>query len=191
MDALTAYPNTGTTGYTWTIASRISDALHKAETLYGPRDTSYFFAGFEFGPTNPRVWYPGDRKHIVIQLSSIARVSFPHAIYQLAHEVVHLLAPSGGRNANVLEEGLATHFSEIYLQEAANIVIHPGIPSYAVARDLLRQLLSIDGDAIRKLRQREPKFYLMTADLITAVIPGVPKKLAEQLAAPFNRDATT
>jgi hypothetical protein len=60
------------------------------------------------------IWYPGDRKHIVIQLSVNCLTDLPRACYQLAHECIHLLAPTGRQNANNLEEGLATLFSEDY-----------------------------------------------------------------------------
>src|SRR4051812_12688158 len=51
-------------GYTWTLASRLGDMLHLAETMFGPRDPSYTVLGVEFVADNPRVWYPGNRKFI-------------------------------------------------------------------------------------------------------------------------------
>ena len=58
-------------GYTWTLASRLGEMLHMAEELFGPRDCSYTILGIEFGPDNPRIWYPGNRRHIIIQLDVI------------------------------------------------------------------------------------------------------------------------
>jgi hypothetical protein len=187
MDPLCAHPLSGNSGFTWTIASRISDALHTAENLYGERDKSYFLAGFEFGTTIPRLWYPGDRKHIVIQLSPEAKASFPQAIFQIAHEVIHLLSPTGGAHANILEEGLAEHFSESYASAATGTPWHPTTAAYTVARDLVRKLLAFDSDAVRKIRKHEPCMSNFTPEVILAHVSGVPKELADRLCVPFIR----
>ena len=59
-------------GYTWTLASRLEDMIYMAEELFGPRDQSYTMLGIEFVADGPRIWYPGDRKHIIIQLGPSA-----------------------------------------------------------------------------------------------------------------------
>lgn len=57
-------------GYTWTLASRLGHMLQRAEELYGLRDTSYTILGIEFTDGNPQSWWPGNRRNIVIQLST-------------------------------------------------------------------------------------------------------------------------
>src|SRR5437763_183874 len=99
-------------GFTWTLPSRLGALLNEAERLYGERDRSYTILGVEFGPGDPQIWFPGNRRHIVIQLADNALENTALAVYQLAHETIHLLSPTGTANAPVLEEGLATAFAE-------------------------------------------------------------------------------
>ena len=40
--------------------------LNLAEAAYGPRDDSYTILGIEFENNAPRIWYPGNCKHIAI-----------------------------------------------------------------------------------------------------------------------------
>ena len=49
-------------------------------------------------------------------LSLSAATNILQACYQMAHETVHLLAPSGGRNANNFEEGVACYFAAYYMK---------------------------------------------------------------------------
>ena len=143
-------------GYTWTIASRVSDALSQAEQQFGSRDPSYFYAGHEFIDGNPSTWYPGDRGHIVIQLGQQCQTDFVRAIYQLSHEVIHLLAPTGGQRANNLEEGLATWFSEEYCRRATGQTLKAALPCYQRASDLVQRMLAHDSSCIKSMRQEEP-----------------------------------
>ena len=100
-------------GYTWTIASRISDALNEAEQRFGPRDRNYFYAGHEFVSRHPGTWYPGNRQHIVIQLGIECTQDMVQAIYQLAHEVIHLLSPSVHRRPTILRRAWRPGFPRI------------------------------------------------------------------------------
>jgi hypothetical protein len=107
-DLLFASPLADGSGYTWTLSSRLGEMLRLAEERFGPRDPTYTLLGFEFAGEYPQLWFPGDCRHIVIQLTPECATDTIQACYQLSHECVHLLAPSDGRNANNLEEGLAT-----------------------------------------------------------------------------------
>jgi hypothetical protein len=149
-------------GYTWTIASRVSDALAEAERRYGSRDLTFFYAGHEFIDGNPGTWYPGNRGHIVIQLGKECLADFHRAIYQLSHEVIHLLAPTGGQRANNLEEGLATWFSEDYCRRTTGQTIKAGLPCYQRASDLVQRMLEADPACIKSMRQDEPKISSIT-----------------------------
>ena len=187
MDLLIASPKPEKNGYTWTMASRLGEMLNRAEELFGPRDLSYTIIGVEFCADGPQLWYPGSRRHIVIQLSVSCLTDRVRAYYQLAHECIHLLAPSGGRNANVLEEGLATYFSELYVQETFGNSMKPELASYAGACELVRQLLTIDECFVLKLRAKQPTMHLTRVEDIWAIRPDVPRELAESLVAPFVR----
>ncbi|WP_046482371.1 hypothetical protein [Pseudomonas veronii] len=174
-------------GYTWTLVTRLGDMLQEATSLYGPRDMSWTILGVEFGLDIPQIWYPGSRKDVVVQLGKRALDDTLQACYQLAHESIHLLAPSGSNLAPVLEEGLATVFSEDYLKTKFGRVYTSQTPSYQVAAILVRDLLSADPQAVKKLREVEPSFTKMTQETFDAVKVTVSEGLIQKLLQPFVR----
>jgi hypothetical protein len=175
-------------GYTWTLASRLGEMLRLAEHQFGPRDKSFTILGVEFGPDDhPRIWYPGDCGDIVIQLTPSCATDLVQACYQLSHECIHLLAPSGNQNANNLEEGLATHFSQQYITEKFQREYEIRIQEYVDARNAVVQLLAIDSTAILRLRQLVPSFLAMSSDDILKVVPDIAPATARFLCTPFIR----
>ena len=177
-------------GYTWTLASRLGQMLQLAEERFGPRDKSYTPLGVEFAGDRPQVWYPSDCKNIIIQLSLNCLNDPVEARRQLAHECVHLLAPTGVSGAIVLEEGMAEWFSElytaVYLPEEYKNTPRLVFPNYAEALKLTQGLLSFGPDLIRQIRLTEPVINNITADLIRAHCPAVPEDLAIALTQPFQ-----
>ena len=175
------------TGYTWTLASRLGEMLCLAEERFGPRDPTYTLLGFEFGGDIPGLWFPGNRRHIVIQLIPKCATDTIGACYELSHECVHLLAPTGGRDANNLEEGLATHFAHWYLVEHLKTDRLCTIPSYNAARSAVEKLLAIDATIIRRLRDRQPALHLLQPEELIAAVPTLPPDLAAELCEGFIR----
>ena len=176
-------------GYTWTLASRLSDMLHMAEKLFGPRDPSYTLLGIEFVSDNPRIWYPGDRQHIVIQLDPSAATNMSKACYQMAHETVHLLAPTGGKNANYFEEGVACYFAAYYMKNRMNEPCWlPDLPSYRRALELITPRLDQDMYCVRRLRDRQPSFPKMGREDISAEFPDLTSTDVDFLISKFDRD---
>jgi len=153
-------------GYTWTLTSRIGDMLKNAEKLFGPRDMSWTILGAEIrkDDTNPQNWHPGhpERKDIIFQLAPSAAKGACFAYYQLAHEVVHALAPDVGKGATVLEEGVATWFAKWYVKRALGEDMNAGVGDYQNAECAVGKLLDSDPEAIRKLRAVQPCFKEMT-----------------------------
>ena len=174
-------------GYTWTLVSRLGEMLAEAESLYGPRDLDWTPIGVEFGPGTPQLWYPGGRRNIAIQLALNALNDNAVACYQLAHECVHLLAPTGTAVAPVIEEGVATVFSEDYVCREFKLQGLTDWPSYVEAAMMVRQLLTLDSRAIKRLRAVEPSFVKMTSATFTAAGLAVPAPLVNALVAPFIR----
>ena len=160
--------------YKWTLASRLRQMLHMAEHLFGPRDRSYTIFGIEFHEGNPKIWYPtgGDGKNIIIRLSPAAAANMSQACFQMAHETVHLLAPSGGRNATNLEEGVACYFSVYYMKQILNepAWYYPN-ESYQRVLELVRPRLEENIDCIRRLRERQPSFGDMGKEDIREEFP--------------------
>lgn len=159
-------------GSTWTLTSRLGWLLQQAEQQFGSRDQSYTLLGIEFGEDGPMVWYPSTGRDVIIQLSDSAAQDPTQAFFQLAHEVVHLLAPSGGQNALVVEEGLAAYFAD-EMSRRVGSPWHSVGPDYLQAKALVEKLLSAESLAVKKIRQTEPDFCKWTPDLIQTVAPRV------------------
>jgi hypothetical protein len=178
-----AIPN----GFSWTLTQQLGELLNEAETRFGPRDEKWTPVGIEFCGDIPKVWYPGNRNHISIMLTDNAREDSRQALFQLSHEVVHLLAPTGNNSTLIIEEGLATSFStEISVRYGLDL--HYDVPSYVNAQRLVRVLVEAHPEGIKRIREREMYFYKFTPDIILEFCPTVPVDVAEELCRPFVRD---
>ncbi len=196
---LLARPLPQENGYTWTLTSRLGDALRMAESLYGERDRSWTILGVEFsGAGPPQVWYPGSfngRRDVIVQLTRSAASNEVQALFQLAHEVIHLLAPSGRPDtATVFEEGLASHFSLRYVAAAKGIHLDPETwfahakyraayrlvqsryDAYPEADTLVRQLRAATGGSLSAG---------VTPDLLQRLFPKLRDEDARTLATKF------
>jgi hypothetical protein len=174
-------------GYTWTLTSRLGQILRLAEAQFGERDRSYTILGVEFVESHPQIWYPGNCKHIAIQLGVECLHNNVRACYQLAHESIHLLSPTGGGNATVLEEGLATYFSRQYVHEQFDEDWRAAIASYNEACALVEQLLKLDEQAIKHLREEEAVISRISGELLLKHYPALGEEVAEKLGQPFDR----
>jgi hypothetical protein len=154
-------------GYTWTITSKLGHILRTAEEKYGPRDYSYTILGVEFNQDgHPRIWYPGDCKNVIIQISLNCLNDINRAVFQVAHEAIHCLCPTGTKSANILEEGLATLFSIEYTVSNGNGIWASNDQKYTDATKLVKELLCFDTEIIKKLRLIQPTISLIDKDLI-------------------------
>ena len=188
---LLAEPLPDGSGYTWTLASLLGDMLYMAEKLFGPRDQSYTILGIEFEADGPQIWYPKDCNHIVIQLDTAAAMDIHWACYQLAHETIHLLAPTGGQNANNFEEGLACYFAAYYMEKQLNASNwQPNLPSYKLALELVTPLLNEDIHCVRRLREKQPSFLKMSKEVISAEFPNLTSDKVDFLIKKFDRNST-
>lgn len=174
-------------GFTYTLASRLGAMLAEAEARFGERDTTYTILGIEFNDLGyPQIWYPNARQHIIIQLASECLQHPLTAYFQLAHECIHLLDPTGGvPKANVLEEGLAMSFQRSYMKTVFQADMEASLSNYADARVKVDELLALDPNVIRILRASGKKLPFLTAADIVAACPGASAEMAESLVAPF------
>jgi len=187
-DLITTHPLPNHDGYTWTLASRLSDMLYMAQELFGERDLSYTPLGIEFIAEHPRIWYPGDRRHIIIQLDHLAAQDASQACYQLAHECVHLLAPTVRDACINLEEGVACYFAALYMKvRLGQPTWRPMEQSYLRALDLITPRLDADIQCIRRLRARQPSFSKMTRDDIAMEFSTLKADDLDFLASHFQR----
>ena len=133
----------------------------------------------------PKIWYPGDRKHVIIQISNNCNNDLNRAVFEVAHEAIHCLSPTGQSSANVLEEGLANLFSIAYSSENGHGAWTSDDARYTFASEQVKALLFIDADIIKQLRKIQPTISLIDETLIRKVNPNVPGTLAAKLTQPF------
>jgi len=124
---------------------------------------------------------------ITIHLPEYVMKSDDEAVYQrtlnLSHELVHTLTPNeNSSSVTVLEEGLATYFSEEYTRRNSGA---PG--NYANACNLVSQLLKIDKNIVKKLRKRFPdkRISEFTMDELIGELCQTEFNLAQSLVKPF------
>lgn len=144
-------------GRSWSLSTVFHRLLKEAEKRYGPRDRSYSYVGLEFGGPIPSTWYPESGRDVAIVLSDDAALNVNQACFQLAHEVVHLLCPTGKPGATAFEEGLAAMFSDdmsslhgwnYFTQQSA----------YTEPSRLVRLAITAKANGVRHLRATKPLF---------------------------------
>ncbi len=187
-----AHPIKG--GYTWTLASRLGKFLEMAESEYGERDKSWTILGVEFtDEKQPSNWYPFDstEKDIIIQLTSDAANNEKKALFQLSHEVIHVLSPNGTRKATYFEEGLATYFS-IQATRQAGIDISPSYitsAKYHRAYYLLEKIYQLHPDASQRIatfRKSGQSLSTLSATGLRQLFPRIDATTARELARRFH-----
>ena len=177
--------------HTRTLAYQLSKMLHMVEELFGPRDYSYTILGIEFASDGPQIWYPRNHRHIIVQLNVSTATDMPKAYYQMAHETVHLLAPSCGRNANVFEEGVACYFAAYYMKYKFNQPNwSPTLPSYRCALEIIAPRLNEDIGCIRRLRKNQPSFRKMSKEAVSSEFPQLTSEDVDFLMSTFDRDSS-
>jgi hypothetical protein len=168
--------------------------LEKAEGLFGPRNKSFTLLGIEFYDGQNRVSYPNaDRNQIIIQLSKESRRNHDQALFQLAHETVHVLAPVDVGTSTVLEEGLATYFSltapdfadPTYTQRS-EATLTGKFRAYRDALDDVRALLSVDPTVIARIRKANELFTSITASRLCEAAPHCSAAVADRLTHTFT-----
>lgn len=171
-------------GYTYSVTTLWYEILQHAEYLFGERDKRFAILGVELNQENqPQTWYPYDGC-VVIQLTQDCWNDMDRAIFQLAHEIVHCLCPKPGRHANVLEEGLATYFSEIEAKKFGSNY-QANSPKYLQARNLVIRLLEYDKDIIKKTRVKCPDISSITKENLKSICAEINDSLLDVLLMPF------
>jgi hypothetical protein len=170
-------------GFTYSLASRLGHMIAVAEQQFGPRDKSFTVLGVEFREGVPQSWFPGNCGHVVIQLGREAMQDTNRALFQLAHECVHLLDPHAG-GTNKLEEGVAARFALNYMK-SIGVVYRNGDQRYDDPCALVDTVLGISADAIKSLRQSDGPLRNIRVEQIRQAFPNLNQQVATELAAPF------
>jgi hypothetical protein len=186
---------TGDNAYTWTLTSKLAQILRSAEQRYGQRNQRWTLLGIEFSnDKQPKVWYPyaqQGEKFIIVQLTQAARCNPEIALFQLSHEVIHLLSPIGGRTqSNVFEEGLASYFSLETLKKQGykvtdNYIVNKDYQAAYQAIASLYRLHPNSDTVIKNLRKEIITFKQLTPQQLQEAFPKISRILVQQLLHSF------
>ncbi|MEM6616619.1 MAG: hypothetical protein AAF619_08825 [Pseudomonadota bacterium] len=185
--------------YSWSLASRLGQALVFTEARYGIRDRTWTLLGVEFvEPGGPSVWFPNygaGGRNVIVQLTPETRVDEKRALFQIGHEVVHVLEPGGPPGeATVFEEGLAT-LNSLDFVTAQGIAIDESYIAdrrYLAAFQAVNRIVEAEGRSalersVRALRDQTGDLSPLTPEDLTRVFQSVSPEDAITLAAPFSK----
>lgn len=179
--------------------------LEEAENIFGPKiePYPYMFTGINFESDRPWTRYGCEgkedslqTKYIFIQLSKNAMHDSPLAIWQLAHECIHLLSPDYKHKSTILEEGMATWYQRRWVENCSDIFpqrfktktygISPKYAEYLEAYGLVDQLLSVDETSVKRIREIEPRIRNLSSEIIVKAAPWINRETAKKLVKTFS-----
>jgi hypothetical protein len=155
--------------------------LGEAESVLGPRDHSKQIYQPIISNRGPLIINTPNLDGAFVELSANAGGYWPTAIYEMAHETVHLLNPVVGAT-NWLEEGIAVRFS-LHAQSVFTKA-QPQSPTLASYQRALQLVCSIPGDsflAAKIVRATAGALSSATPGALITACPTIDRTLAELL----------
>ncbi|WP_374632870.1 hypothetical protein [Ferrovibrio sp.] len=165
--------------------------MGEAEKVFGPKDNGIPFVGFWHYPQSesnakPRIYHYTKPFGCGIWLTYLAQQYEVNMVFQISHEVVHLLSPIGREHTSTLEEGMATWFSW-EMQRKHGQKIHIPASNYTDAGKLVKSLMKHAPDIIKQLRSKTGvKIGEISAQHLLDENPTIYPNLAQKLAQPFQ-----
>lgn len=142
--------------------------LQKAEQTFGPRNKDWKIGGVLLRPNMPpELFGVLPARSLIINVSIAPEQHFERFVFQLSHEVVHMLSPTTVPHASLFEEGLAVWFSLRCVSKQYGDGCVAGLEEpYRTALALI-QKISPDPARLIALRQKQPNLDAITPELIT------------------------
>ena len=143
--------------------------IDDAEYLFGNSLGEWLFSGIEINDKPPSLKYYPESGEVTISLSKKIIGDNRQLIFQLSHEVCHLLHPSlefpslYQNQTLVINEGLSTYFSILKTQEYFDQgeFLIDNLKTYSTnyfnAYNLVKDLIDKDTNSIKKLRAVKPR----------------------------------
>lgn len=160
-----------------------------AQQLFGKRNPNKSLLRPVFVADGPHVRNTLSLDGGFAELSLNAAGYWPTAIYELAHETIHLLDPRPGhphgKGATWLEEGLAVNFSLAVSKAIGDPSTKVSVQKYKIANQLFSRLGGNLFHAAMEIRSRCGHFSDAKISDILAVSPKVPVNIAEKLVTSF------
>ncbi len=190
------FPERPMSGSEWLLYDLALGYLSVAESMYGPVAPGVSLAAVYFA-VKPGIIYMRDSSSVGITLSPDASQNEARLVYQLSHEVCHVLHPgydfsTGIKDETlVINEGLSMHFSfemsaafmerEILMEATRN-----QYPNYFEAYLIVTELLSYGPGIIKKLRELQPRINRLTPDCFMNVNRSIPQDLIGSALSKFR-----
>ena len=165
------------------------ELLAIAESVLGTRDTSKKICQPQFRSGRPQVRHTANRDGAFVDLSLNAAGYWPTALYEMAHETVHLLNPTLLENSNNLEEGVSVAFS-IAVQQRYQVerIQIPSEAPYVIALSLVRMLPRHPLISARLIREKIGAMSEASSDQLKELFPYVDENILDKLAEKFVKD---
>ncbi|MCY4528223.1 MAG: hypothetical protein OXD46_04235 [Chloroflexi bacterium] len=162
------------------------ELLMRAEYTLGSRDPSKKICDSRFVDDGPHIRNSPNMDAAWVELSRNGENYWPTAVFEMAHETVHLLNPIAG-NANYLEEGVAVEFS-LGVQSSYGVSVQTSMKSYLCALQLVRMLPGNPLEAGRLVRERVGALSDATVPDLTELFPSVDETVLCKLTEEFDRN---
>lgn len=159
-----------------------NELLHLAENLLGPRDHRKIIYQPAFLSGGPYLWNSTNRDGAAAVLSMNAAGFWPAAVYEMAHETVHLLNPIDGYT-NWLEEGVAVAFSLHALEHYAMDKYSPTLQAYTDALELVMELPGRPFAVPRAARSIAGALSAVTVESLHAAAPDHANEKLDRLVS--------
>lgn len=193
-DVFVNHPDGNDSRHAQQLRRHLGNILEMAEDLFGQRDCWYRCVGIKFHDANSKLKYLSrpdgdiDGLDIIIRLSQLAAQNMSQACFEMAHETVHLLAPTGNPKVTNLQEGVACFFSMYYMKTILNE------PKWYYTKESQRRVLELvtprleeDRYCIKRLRGHQRWFQRMNKEDIRREIPKLTVEDACFLISEFVR----
>jgi hypothetical protein len=106
-------------------------------------------------------------------------------IFELSHEIIHVLSPTTRRDVTNLEEGLATDFSDKYTNDNFCSNFHTQNQKYIKVMLLARELLKDNPDIIKNILKK--KNFISNIQKDDFIKEKIKEDLAKELVKKFNQ----
>lgn len=148
-----------------------TDLLTLAESNLGRRDKTKKIYLPAFDPAGPRLINTPTLDGAYAQLSANAAGFWPTAVYELAHETVHLLNPTVAYT-NWFEEGIAVAFSILALEQYSLPTQLPSLATYLEALVLVQALPGGPFPAAQRAREMSGSLNAVKYEELARIAPG-------------------
>lgn len=159
-----------------------TELIVEAEELFGLRDKTKKIYQPSWDNDGPHIRYTATKDGAFAELGINTKSNWEMAVYQLAHETVHLLDQHGGKRTHLLEEGAAVKFSlDMMTKYGFDTAGLPTLESYQTALKLFNELAEDPYSVARYCRAICGNFISINETTLNAKCPGIDTDVISKL----------